>query len=51
MQLHNWPGLYSFRSMHAGEVFLIIRQLAKASLPSDIWEWQVFCCCASVGLQ
>jgi hypothetical protein len=39
MQLHNGPSLYSMRYMHAGEVFLIIRQLPKASLPSDIWDW------------
>ena len=39
MQQHNRPSLYGFRSMHAGEVFLIMRQLLKASLPSDFWEW------------
>jgi hypothetical protein len=39
MQLHHRPSLYSLRSMHAGEVFLIIRQLPKAILPSDIWDW------------
>lgn len=39
MQLHNRSSLYSFRSMHAGEVFLIISQLPKDSLPSDIWDW------------
>jgi hypothetical protein len=39
MQLHNRPSLYSFRYMHGGEVFLILRQLAKASLPSDFWDW------------
>uniref|UniRef100_A0A383VRK6 Uncharacterized protein n=1 Tax=Tetradesmus obliquus TaxID=3088 RepID=A0A383VRK6_TETOB len=38
MQQHNRPSLYGFRSMHAGELFLIIRQLLKASLPSDFWE-------------
>ncbi|WIA15567.1 hypothetical protein OEZ85_002195 [Tetradesmus obliquus] len=41
MQQHNRPSLYGFRSMHAGEVFLIMRQLLKASLPSDFWEWYI----------
>ena len=39
MQLHHRPSLYSLRSMHAGEVFLIIRRLPMASLPSDLWPW------------
>lgn len=39
MQRHNRPSLYSFCSMHAGEVFLIIRRLPMASLPSDLWPW------------
>ncbi|WIA32697.1 hypothetical protein OEZ86_005884 [Tetradesmus obliquus] len=41
MQLHHRPSLYSLRSMHAGEVFLIIRQLPKAILPSNIWDWYI----------
>lgn len=39
MQKHHRPSLYAFRSMHAGEVFLLIKQLLKAILPCDLWEW------------
>jgi hypothetical protein len=39
MQKHNHPSLYSFRFMHAGEVWLIIRRLPMASLPSDLLPW------------
>jgi hypothetical protein len=39
MQKHHRPSLYAFCSMHAGEVFLLIKQLLKAMLPCDLWEW------------
>jgi len=27
------------RSTMAGEVYLLLRQLPKASLPTDLWDW------------
>lgn len=38
-QKHNNPSYYSFRTTLAGEVDLLMKQLAPQLLPSDLWQW------------